>query len=170
MENIRLFAEKQKTCIKELPDFEPVSGVHLGHRVIPVEAVMAYVPGGNYPLFSTALMLSIPAKVAGVSRVVACSPPVKGKSSIHPKTLVAMDIAGVDEIYTMGGNQTVAAMAYGTENITPVDMIVEPGNSYVTEAKSFDTIMVIASAMIFMKSTSTGLRRTNRFPSGLTNG
>lgn len=134
-ENIRLFAEKQKTCIKELPDFEPVSGVHLGHRVIPVEAVMAYVPGGNYPLFSTALMLSIPAKVAGVSRVVACSPPVKGKSSIHPKTLVAMDIAGVDEIYAMGGSQAVAAMAYGTESITPVDMIVGPGNSYVTEAK-----------------------------------
>ncbi len=80
-------------------------------------------------------MLGIPAKVAGVGRVVACSPIVKGTDRIHPKTLVAMDIAGVDEIYAVGGAHGVAAFAYGTEEIDPVKLIVGPGNSYVTEAK-----------------------------------
>ena len=94
-----------------------------------------YVPGGSYPLFSTALMLIIPAKAAGVDRVVACAPAVKGTSSIHYKTLAAMDIAGADEIYAVGGAQAVAALAYGTEQIRPVDVIVGPGNQYVAEAK-----------------------------------
>lgn len=133
--NIQAFAEAQKECLSELKDFQVDQGIYLNHRVIPVRAAMTYVPGGNYPLFSTALMLGIPAKVAGVPRVVACSPEMKGKGVIHPKTLVAMDIAGVDEIYAMGGSQAVAAMAYGTESIKPVDLIVGPGNSYVTEAK-----------------------------------
>lgn len=80
-------------------------------------------------------MLGIPAKTAGVRRVAACSPVMKGSQEIHPKTLVAMDIAGIDEIYAVGGAQAVAAFSYGTEQIAPVDLIVGPGNSYVTEAR-----------------------------------
>lgn len=80
-------------------------------------------------------MLGIPAKVAGVRRVAACSPVIKGTADIHPKTLVAMDIAGIDEIYAVGGAQAIAAFSYGTEQIEPVNLIVGPGNSFVTEAK-----------------------------------
>lgn len=133
--NIRAFAEAQKKTIGELRDFSPMLGLTLGHRVIPVDSCCCYVPGGGYPLYSTALMLGIPAKTAGVGRVVACSPVMKGTEKIHPKTLVAMDIAGIDEIYAVGGAQAVAAFSYGTEQIAPVSLIVGPGNSYVTEAK-----------------------------------
>ena len=100
-----------------------------------MDSCCCYVPGGGYPLYSTALMLGIPAKVAGVRRVTACSPVIKGTDSIHPKTLVAMDVAGIDEIYAIGGAQAVAAFSYGTDQIEPVDLIVGPGNSFVTEAK-----------------------------------
>lgn len=86
-------------------------------------------------MYSTALMLIIPAKTAGVERVAACSPVMKGTNEINPKTLVAMDIAGADEIYAVGGAQSIAAFSYGTEEIKPVDMIVGPGNRFVTEAK-----------------------------------
>lgn len=134
-ENIRKFAQAQKNTLGELKDFEVTEGVYLGHRIIPIEACCCYVPGGNYPLYSSALMLGIPAKVAGVKRVVACSPAVKGTNQIHAATLVAMDIAGIDEIYAIGGAQAIAAFAYGTEQIRPVDLIVGPGNQYVSEAK-----------------------------------
>ena len=134
-DNIIAFAKEQRLSIGEVRDFEPMPGIHLGHRVIPVDSVCCYVPGGGYPLFSTALMLGIPANVAGVRRVIACSPTMKGTGKIHPYTLVALDQAGVDEIYAIGGAQAVAAVAYGTETIAPVDMIVGPGNSFVTEAK-----------------------------------
>lgn len=133
--NIRTFAEAQRGCLKELDKFSMISGSCLGHRVIPVASCGCYVPGGSYPLFSTALMLVIPAKVAGVKRVAVCSPAVKGTTAIHYKTLVAMDIAGADEIYAVGGAQGIAAFAYGTEQIKPVDVIVGPGNQYVAEAK-----------------------------------
>ena len=133
--NIRTFAEAQRKTMGRLDDFSPAAGITLGHRVIPVDSCCCYVPGGGYPLYSTALMLGVPAKVAGVKRVAACSPVIKGTDKIHPKTLVAMDAAGVDEIYAIGGAQAVAAFSYGTEQITPVDMIVGPGNSFVTEAK-----------------------------------
>lgn len=133
--NIRAFAEAQKKTIGELEDISPSDGIYLGHRAIPVESCCCYVPGGGYPLYSTALMLGIPAKTAGVYRVAACSPVMKGTDRIHPKTLVAMDIAGIDEIYAVGGAQAVAAFTYGTEQIKPADMIVGPGNSFVTEAK-----------------------------------
>lgn len=133
--NIRAFAEAQRGCLKSLDDFSNIPGAVLGHRVIPVSSCACYVPGGSYPLFSTALMLVIPAKVAGVKRVAACSPAVKGTTSINVKTLVAMDIAGADEIYAVGGAQGIAAFAYGTEQIKPVDVIVGPGNQYVAEAK-----------------------------------
>lgn len=133
--NIRDFAQKQRETLRELPAYSPAPGVTLGHRHIPVCACCCYVPGGGYPLYSTALMLAIPAKVAGVPRVAACSPTVKSTNKIHPKTLVAMDVAGVDEIYALGGAQAIAAFSYGTGQIEPVDLIVGPGNSYVTEAK-----------------------------------
>ena len=134
-ENIRAFARQQKKCFSALSGFAPHEGMSLGHRVIPVDACCCYVPGGSYPLFSTALMLGIPANVAGVERIIACSPVIKNTGTINPYTLVAMDIAGIDEIYAVGGAQAIAAAAYGTESIAPVDMIVGPGNSFVTEAK-----------------------------------
>lgn len=133
--NIEAFARAQKDTVGALKDFSPAPGITLGHRVIPVDSCCCYVPGGGYPLYSTALMLGIPAKVAGVKRVTACSPVIKGTDCIHPKTLVAMDVAGVDEIYAIGGAQAIAAFSYGTEQIRPVNLIVGPGNSFVTEAK-----------------------------------
>ena len=133
--NIETFARAQKETVGELKDFSPSPGITLGHKVIPVDSCCCYVPGGGYPLYSTALMLGIPAKVAGVGRVTACSPASKKTGKIHHKTLMAMDIAGIDEIYAVGGAQAIAAFSYGTEQISPVNMIVGPGNSYVTEAK-----------------------------------
>ena len=133
--NIRAFAQAQKDTMGTLTDFSPEPGIKLGHRIIPVDSCCCYVPGGGYPLYSTALMLGIPAKTAGVKRVAGCSPVMKGTDKIHPKTLVAMDIAGIDEIYAVGGAQAVAAFSYGTEQIKPVSLIVGPGNSFVTEAK-----------------------------------
>lgn len=134
-ENIRAFAKAQKDTIKPLENFSPAPGIFLGHRIIPVKSCCCYVPGGNYPLYSTALMLTIPAKTAGVEKVTACSPVMRGTGRINPKTLVAMDIGGADEIYAVGGAQAIAAFSYGTEEIPAVDMIVGPGNRYVTEAK-----------------------------------
>ena len=133
--NISAFAARQKETFAAVDDFSPQPGVFLGHRVLAADSACCYVPGGRYPLYSTALMLVIPAKTAGVERVIACSPAVKGQSCIHPKTLIAMDIAGADEIYVMGGAQAIAAASYGTDEIKPVDIIVGPGNSFVTEAK-----------------------------------
>jgi len=133
--NIRAFASEQIKSLRAVDGFEPMEGVYLGHRIIPVEACCCYVPGGSYPLYSTALMLGIPAKTAGVKRIIACSPAMKGTDRIDPRTLAAMDIAGIDEIYVLGGAQAVAAVSYGTAQIAPVDMMVGPGNSYVTEAK-----------------------------------
>lgn len=133
--NIRAFAEAQRGCLRGLDGFTNVPGSTLGHRVIPVSSCGCYVPGGSYPLYSTALMLVIPAKVAGVERVAVCSPAVRGTSSIHYKTLAAMDLAGADEIYAVGGAQSIAALAYGTGQIPAVDVIVGPGNQYVAEAK-----------------------------------
>lgn len=133
-ERIQDFAMHQKECLKELR-YEISPGVVLGHRLIPVESCGCYVPAGRYPLPSSALMSAIPAKAAGVKRIAACSPASRGQDGIHPAVLVAMDIAGVDEIYCMGGAQAIGAFAFGTETIFPVDMIVGPGNRYVTEAK-----------------------------------
>lgn len=133
--NIRSFAKAQRAMFLPLEDFSPMEGIKLGHRIIPVDGCCCYVPGGSYPLYSTALMLGIPAKVAGVPRVIGCSPAMKGTAKIHPKTLVAMELSGMDEIYVVGGAQAIAAAAYGTETIKPVDLVVGPGNSFVTEAK-----------------------------------
>ena len=133
--HIKAFAEAQKASMHELQNFQTKPGVYLGHRIIPVDSCCCYVPGGSYPLYSTALMLTIPARVAGVKRRTACSPSVKGDVNINAKTLVAMDIGGADEIYAVGGAHAIAAFSYGTEQIAPVSLIVGPGNQYVTEAK-----------------------------------
>ncbi len=131
---IRTFAQQQLKCLQPL-EYESSPGVVLGHRLIPISSCGAYIPGGRYPLPSSALMSIIPARVAGVKRVAACSPPSKNFSGIHPAVLVAMDIAGADEVYCMGGAQAVAAYTYGTAVVRRVDLIVGPGNVYVTEAK-----------------------------------
>ena len=135
LHNIRAFAEAQRATISDLGNFQPQPGIFLGHRVIPVQSCCCYVPGGRFPLYSTAMMLAVPAKVAGVQRVCACSPVIHGTNRINEKTLVAMDLAGADEIYAVGGVQAIAAFTYGTESIQPVDVIVGPGNQYVEEAK-----------------------------------
>lgn len=133
--NIEEFAKAQKNSFNNEFEKDIYPGVTLGQKHIPIESALAYVPGGSYPLFSTALMLIIPAKIAGVKRICACSPAMKDSEYINPKTLVAMDIAGADEIYAVGGVQAIGAFAYGTDSIKSVDIIVGPGNKYVTEAK-----------------------------------
>jgi sulfopropanediol 3-dehydrogenase len=129
---VRNFAEKQRATITDL-EVETLPGVVLGHRNIPVNAVGCYVPGGKYPMVASAHMSIVTAKVAGVSRVIACAPPFKGGP--HPAIVAAMHFAGADDIYVLGGVQAVAAMALGTETIAPVDMLVGPGNAFVAEAK-----------------------------------
>lgn len=134
-EQIKFFAEHQLACLKPLEGCENVAGVSLGHRLVPIENCGAYIPAGRYPLPSTALMSIIPAKVAGVDRVAACSPPSHEHGTIHPAVLVAMDMAGLDEAYCMGGAQAIGAFTYGTESVPKMDIIIGPGNKYVTEAK-----------------------------------
>jgi sulfopropanediol 3-dehydrogenase len=130
---IRNFAEKQREAIVDF-EVETLPGIHLGQKIIPVKASGSYIPGGRYPMLASAHMTIITPKVAGVKRVVACTPPTEGKG-IHPATLYSMVAAGADEIYCMGGVQGLAAMAYGMEGLEPVNMIVGAGNVYVAEAK-----------------------------------
>lgn len=125
--NIKLFAKKQFNQFKNF-EYEK-DGVVLGQKIIPIENVGVYIPGGKYPLLSTALMCIIPAKIAGVKNIIACSPKIK------PEVIVAADFAGADSIYKIGGVQAIAAMTYGTETIPKVNKIVGPGNIYVTGAK-----------------------------------
>jgi sulfopropanediol 3-dehydrogenase len=129
---IRGFAQAQRATLQDL-EVETLPGVVLGHRHIPVNSVGCYVPGGKYPLVASAHMSIVTARVAGVPRVVAAAPPFQGRPV--PAIVVAMDLAGADEIYCLGGVQAVAAMALGTGSIAPVDMVVGPGNAYVAEAK-----------------------------------
>jgi len=129
---IRNFAEHQKTALKDI-EIETLPGVRLGHRNIPVSSVGCYIPGGRYPMVASSHMTIVTAKVAGVERVIACTPPTGGKP--HPETVAAMVLAGADEIYILGGVQAVAAMALGTQTIAPVDMVVGAGNAFVAEAK-----------------------------------
>lgn len=129
---IRFFAEQQRASLKDI-EIETLPGVFLGHKNIPVNSVGCYIPGGRYPMVASAHMSVLTAKVAGVKRVVACTPPINGK--IPEATVCAMHFAGADEIYILGGVQALCAMAIGTESITGTDMIVGPGNAYVAEAK-----------------------------------
>ncbi len=129
---VRNFAQKQRESLKDL-EVETLPGVILGHKNIPVNSVGCYVPGGRYPMVASAHMSIVTARVAGVKRVIACTPPTKGKP--HAATIAAMALGGADEIYLLGGVQAVAAMVFGTESIEAVDMLVGPGNAYVAEAK-----------------------------------
>jgi histidinol dehydrogenase len=131
-ENIIDFHNEQKE--KDLWFTEISPGVIVGQKVVPLDSVGAYVPGGRAAYPSSALMNVIPAKVAGVPRVVVCTPP-KSDGTVTPLTLVAADLAGADEIYKVGGVQAIAAMAFGTDTIMRVNKIVGPGNAYVTAAK-----------------------------------
>jgi len=127
--NVRKFAEAQLKTMLPL-EIETLPGVHLGHRVIPIEVVGCYVPGGRYPLLSAPIMTIVPAKVAGCDLVIACLPP-----NAHPAMIAGCHLAGADRIFRVGGAQAIAAMAYGTETIPAVDKIVGPGNAFVNEAK-----------------------------------
>ena len=127
-ERIKRFHEMQRPADLRLREIE--EGLSLGVKVTPLQRIGAYVPGGRAKYPSTALMCSIPARVAGVKEIVCCTPP-----PIDPLTLVAMDIGGVDTIYKIGGAQAIAAMALGTETVRPVQKIVGPGSVFVTVAK-----------------------------------
>ena len=121
----------------QMPTGEQVTvaeGISLSRKVVPLNRVGLYIPGGTAPLFSTVLMLAIPALVAGCPEVVLCTPPGK-QGTIHPAILYAAKLCNVKEIYAVGGAQAIAAMAYGTQSIKAVDKIFGPGNQYVTEAK-----------------------------------
>ena len=129
---IRRFAQIQMLGLRDV-EVETLPGVVLGHRNIPINAIGCYVPGGKYPLLASAHMSIVTARVAGVKRIVACTPPYGGK--LPAAVIAAMALGGADEIYCMGGVQGIAAMAFGTEFVAPVDMLVGPGNAYVAEAK-----------------------------------
>ncbi len=129
---IRRFAEAQRAALVDI-EVETLPGIRLGHKNIPVNSVGCYVPGGRYPMVASAHMSVLTAKVAGVRRVAACTPPLNG---VPPAaTVAAMSLGGADEIYLLGGIQAVAAMGLGTQTIAPVDMLVGPGNAFVAEAK-----------------------------------
>ena len=129
---IRNFARVQLSSLKNV-EVETLPGVTLGHKLIPVGSVGAYVPGGRYPMVASAHMSVLTAKVAGVKRVAACTPPINGE--LPAETITAMALTGADEIYILGGVQAVAALALGTEFVASVDMLVGPGNALVAEAK-----------------------------------
>ena len=129
---IRTFAQAQLESLSDI-EVETLPGVILGHKNIPVSAVGAYVPGGRYPMVASAHMSVLTAKVAGVPRVAACTPPINGV--VPAETVTAMHLAGADEIYLLGGVQAVASLALGTEFLDPVDLLVGPGNAFVAEAK-----------------------------------
>lgn len=131
---VRRFAQIQKSTIRDV-EIETIPGVILGHKNVPVNSVGCYVPGGRYPMVASAHMSVLTAKVAGVKKVIACTPP-DPKTRVPPaETVAAMYLAGADEIYILGGIQAMASMAYGCVGMPEVDMIVGPGNEYVAEAK-----------------------------------
>jgi sulfopropanediol 3-dehydrogenase len=129
---IRRFAEAQLASLHDI-EIETLPGVRLGQKNIPVNSVGCYVPGGRYPMVASAHMSVLTARVAGVKRIAACTPPLGGKPPAA--TVAAMALGGADEIYILGGVQAIAAMGLGTADIKGVDMLVGPGNAYVAEAK-----------------------------------
>ncbi|MCV7630415.1 histidinol dehydrogenase [Micrococcus luteus] len=131
-DQVRTMAQKQRESLSDF-EIETLPGVRLGQKNVPVQAAGAYIPGGKYPLLASAHMTIVTAKVAGVERVAACTPLIKGE--MPDATIAAMHLAGADEIYLLGGIQAVAAMAVGTETIKPVNMLAGPGNAFVAEAK-----------------------------------
>ena len=130
--NIRAFHEAQRSSGEEV---EVMEGVTLKRKVVPIRRVGLYIPGGTAPLFSTVLMLALPAKIAGCREIVLCTPPNR-EGKVHPAILYAAELCSVDAVYKVGGAQAIGALAYGTETIGRVDKIFGPGNRFVTEAKT----------------------------------
>ncbi|WP_170530357.1 histidinol dehydrogenase [Ruegeria arenilitoris] len=131
-EQVMNFARAQRASMTDI-EVETLPGVILGHKNIPVQSVGCYVPGGKFPMVASAHMSVATASVAGVPRIIACTPPFQGKP--NPAVIAAMHLGGAHEIYVMGGIQAIGAMALGTETIDPVHMLVGPGNAFVAEAK-----------------------------------
>jgi histidinol dehydrogenase/sulfopropanediol 3-dehydrogenase len=129
IQQVRRFAEAQLATMQPL-EVETLPGVHLGHRIIPVQTVGCYVPGGRYPILSAPVMSIVPATVAGCEQIIACLPP-----GAHPAMIAVCHLAGAPRIFKIGGAQAIAAMAWGTESVPVVDKIVGPGNAFVNEAK-----------------------------------
>ena len=159
--NITNFHEKQIRNNFVITDED---GIVLGQRVLPIEKVGLYIPGGTAPLFSSVLMSAIPAKLAGVSRIVMVTPPDRKTGCINPAVLTAAKIAGVTDIYKMGGAQAIAALAYGTESVPKVDKIVGPGNIFVATAKRkvyglVDIDMIAGPSDILVIADSTAVPR-----------
>jgi histidinol dehydrogenase/sulfopropanediol 3-dehydrogenase len=126
---VKRFAQAQLGTMKPL-EIETLPGVHLGHRIIPIEKIGCYVPGGRYPILSAPIMSIVPAVVAGCDQIIACLPP-----GAHPAMIALCHLAGAHRIFKVGGAQAIAAMAWGSESIPAVDKIVGPGNAFVNEAK-----------------------------------
>ena len=130
--NIEKFHQAQ---LQKMDRIETMPGVWCWRKSVGIETVGIYIPGGTAPLFSTVLMLGIPAKIAGCKNIILCTPPTNDKGEIHPAIIYAATLVGVTHIYTVGGVQAIAAMAYGTETVPKVNKIFGPGNQYVTAAK-----------------------------------
>lgn len=141
--NIFKFHEAQKTAPLKI---ETMPGVLCERKSVAIPKVGLYIPGGTAPLFSTVLMLAIPAKIAGCKEIVLCSPPDK-EGNIHPAILYAADVAGITQVFKVGGAQAIAGLAYGTESIPKVDKIFGPGNQYVTAAKQLASLEAVAIDM-----------------------
>lgn len=141
--NIEIFHSSQKLEIKKV---ETTPGVICWQKSVAIEKVGLYIPGGTAPLFSTVLMLAVPAKIAGCKEIILCSPPDK-EGKIHPAILFASKISGVDKIFKIGGVQAIAAMSYGTESVPKVYKIFGPGNQYVTAAKQLVSLKDVAIDM-----------------------
>ena len=131
-DQVRQFAEAQRASMTDI-EVETKPGVILGHKNIPVQSVGCYVPAGKFPMVASAHMSVLTASVAGVPRIIAATPPFRGKP--NPAVIAAMHMGGAHEIYVLGGMQGIGAMALGTETIDPVHMLVGPGNAFVAEAK-----------------------------------
>lgn len=130
----------------ELPRIETMSGVTCWQKAMPIEKVGLYIPGGTAPLFSTVLMLAVPARIAGCKEIVLCTPPAKN-GKVHPAVLFAAKVAGVSKIFKIGGVQAIGSMAYGTESVPKVYKIFGPGNQYVTAAKQRVSLKDVAIDM-----------------------
>ena len=141
--NIERFHRMQKEPVREI---ETMPGVLCRQKSVPIEKVGLYIPGGTAPLFSTVLMLAIPARIANCRQIILCTPPAKD-GSIHPAILYSASLTGVTTIYKVGGIQAIAAMAYGTETVPGVDKIFGPGNQYVTAAKQVVSLRDVAIDM-----------------------
>lgn len=141
--NIRKFHESQLPSIKKV---ETTPGVTCWQKAVPITKVGLYIPGGTAPLFSTVLMLAIPARTAGCQEIVLCTPPNQ-EGNVNPAILYAAQVAGVNRIFKLGGAQAIAAMAYGTESVPKVSKIFGPGNPYVTTAKQIVSLKDVAIDM-----------------------